>query len=472
MKRAILLTVLAVFLATSLASPVEAVRRPHPSKLKYPPLEITTPEIVELSLPGGMEGFMIEDREIPVVDFVILFRTYFPAEEKHGLSEMAQWVMRNGGSTGWPAERLNDELEFLPASIEIYGGNLSTTVALSCLKKDLDTVLEIAADLVRNPLFPEDRIEQRRGDMLEAIRRQNDQPHAVARREFNKLVYRGHPYGWEQTAATVSALTRDDLVEFHRRYFHPNNAIIGVSGDVDAEEIRTRLAEALAGWEPAVIEIPEVPPLGAEPATSWNYVYRDISQAYMMIGHLGINSSSEDRCAVNILNFILGGGSFTSWITTEVREKRGLAYSAGSRYTSDAFARGVFSAHAQTKAEEYSRAMQVIVEQIEKMKTTGPTEAELQSAVDSYLNSQVFDYDSKSGMVRRLVTLRFEGRPLDTPERDMETYARLKVEDIRRAASLYLHPDRLTVLVVGNADKFDRPLGDFGPVNVIELGAE
>ncbi len=471
-KRAITVTALAVLVGAALVPSACVSRRPHPSELKYPPLEIVTPEVVELSLPGGMEGFMIEDREIPVVDLVILFRTYFPSEDKLGLNEMARWVMRNGGSSGWPADSLNDELEFLAASVEISGGNLSTTVAVNCLKKDLDRVLEIAADLIRNPLFSEERIEQKRGDMLEAIRRQNDQPQSIARREFNKLLYHGHPYGGEQTVATVSAITRDDLVDFHRRYFRPNNAIVGVSGDVTADEIRAKLSEALAGWEPLEAVIPEVPPLDGDISPSWNYVHQDISQVHMRIGHLGINSNNEDRCAVNILNFILGGGAFTSWIGNEVRERRGLAYSAGSFYTSDAFARGMFAAYAQTKAEEYGRAMQVILDQIEKMKTVGPTEAELRSAVDSFLNSQVFDYDSKSGMVRRMVTLRFEARPLDTPERDMEAYARLTVDDIRRAAEVYLHPDRLTVLIVGDAERFDRPLSDFGTVNVIELGED
>ncbi|MDD3643055.1 MAG: pitrilysin family protein [Candidatus Krumholzibacteria bacterium] len=472
MKRTVPVILLAVFLAGALAAGAAAGKRPHPSALKYPPLEIETPEVVELSLAGGMEGFMIEDHEIPVVDIVLLFRAYFPEEGKYGLSEMAQWVIRNGGSASWPADRLNDELEFLPADIEVYGSDLATLVAVSCLKKDLDAVLGIAADLIRNPLFPEDKIAQKRGTMIEEIRRQNDQPNNVARREYMKLIYKGHPYGWEKTPATVEAVTRDDLVAFHARYFHPNNALIGVSGDVTKDEIVSKLDAAFEGWRPAEVEIPPVPPVPAEPAASWNYAFKDISQAYMMIGHLGINANNEDRCAVDIMNFILGGGSFTSWITTEVREKKGLAYSSGARYSADAFARGVFYAFAQTKAEEYSRAMQIIIDQIEKMRSEGPGEEELRKAVDSYLNSQVFDYDSKAGMVRRLVMLKYEGRPLDTPERDMETFARLTVDDVRRAAQKYLHPDRLTVLVVGDKEKFARPLGEFGPVNEIDLAVE
>ncbi len=469
MKRRILFTLLAAALVAALASPLFAGKRKHPSKLKYPPIEITSPEVIDVSLGNGMEGFLIEDHEVPVVDIVILFPTYFPEEGKFGLNGMAQWVIRNGGSENWSSDRLNEELEFLAASVEVYGGNLSTSVAINCLKKDLDDVLAIAADLIRNPVFPEDKIEKKRGDMLEEIRRKNDQPRAIARREYFKLIYKGHPYGWDTTVPSIEAITRDDLTSFHAAYFHPNNAIIGISGDVEKDEIVSKLEDVFTGWEQAETVIPKVPAMDPASEENWNYAYKDISQAYMMLGHLGINANNEDRCAVNIMNFILGGGSFTSWIVTEVREKKGLAYSSGSRFGSDAFTLGAFYAFAQTKGEEYSRAMQIMVEQIEKMRTEGPAEEEFGKAIDSYVNSQVFDYDSKSGMVRRLVRLKFEGRPLDTPEKDMKRYANMTIEEVRLAAARYLHPDRMTVFVVGDKDTFDRPLSEFGEVNVIDI---
>ena len=192
----------------------------------------------------------------------------------------------------------------------------------------------------------------------------------------------------------------------------------------------------------------------------------------MRIGHLGINANNPDRCAINIMNFILGGGSFTSWITERVRSDEGLAYSTGSRYNSDAWDKGAFFAYAQTKSDAYSRAMQLIFEQFERMRTEGPTEDEVRRAIDSYLNSQVFDYESKANVMNRLVRLTFEGRPLDTPELDMEAYSKLTVEDIKRVAMEYLHPDKMTVIVIGDAAQFDRPLSDFGDVNEIELEEE
>lgn len=470
MNKKLFITILAVVLAASFASPLCAgKKRPHPSKLEYPPLELATPETIEIELTGGVEGFLIEDPEIPVVDVVMLIKTYYPDEAKFGLNEMAQWVIRNGGSEKWPSDKLNDELEFLAASVEVYGGNMSTYVYFNCLKKDLEQVLGIFADLVMNPAFPEDKVELKRKTMLEDIKRKNDQPRAIARREYFKLIYEGHPYGWDKGVGSVEAITRDDLVSFHKTYFHPNNALIGISGDVTRDEIVGLLNEALAGWERAEVTIPDVPEVAPPSAETYNYAYKDINQAYLMLGHLGINTNNPDRCAINIMNFILGGGSFTSWITERVRSDEGLAYSTGSRYGSDAFATGAFYAYAQTKADAYSRAFQLILEQIDRMINEGPTEEEVRNAVDSYLNSQVFDYESKNQIVRRLVQLEFQGRPLDSPERDMETYAKLTIDDIRRVAQEYLHPDKFTVFVVGDAEQFDRPLSDFGPVNVIEL---
>lgn len=486
MNRKYCIAALVILLAVSLSSPLLAgkTKRPHPSKLKYPPLELTTPEVEEIKLSNGLEGFLVEDHEIPIVNVYLLVKTYYPDRAKYGLNDMARWVIRNGGTEKWPGDKLNDELEFLAASIEmgptrdgrraaqLDNGNLNSTISLNCLKKDLKQVLGIFADLVMNPAFPEDKVEMKRKTMLEEIRRKNDEPNEIVRREFYKLICGDHPYGWEESKEGYETIARDDLVAFHQAYFHPNNAIIGVSGDVTMEEINAALEEAFAGWEPADVAIPELPKAPEPNGKTWNYAYKDISQAYMRIGHLGINANNPDRCAINIMNFILGGGSFTSWITERVRSDEGLAYSTGSRYNSDAWDKGAFFAYAQTKSDAYSRAMQLIFEQFERMRTEGPTEDEVRRAIDSYLNSQVFDYESKANVMNRLVRLTFEGRPLDTPELDMEAYSKLTVEDIKRVAMEYLHPDKMTVIVIGDAAQFDRPLSDFGDVNEIELEEE
>lgn len=442
----------------------------HPSKLKYPELRLETPEYEEISFGNGMRGFFIEDHEVPVVDITMLISTGRPPIEKTGRNELGAWAIRNGGTAEWPAARINDELEFVAARLEFRGGPRSTVINVNCLKKDLRLCLEILSDLMRNPAFPEDQVELGRTSMIESIRRENDDPRRLAGREFERILYGDHPMGWSATEESMAAIALDDLVEYHGSYFHPNNTLVGICGDVTRDEITELLNEALDGWEPADVAIPPEPdlPLTFEPSV--NYVYKDINQGVIQVGHLGLNSRDENRPAVQIVSFILGGGSFTSRITQKVRTDEGLAYAAYSYFTDDPWNYGVFVASSQTRADATARATSLILDIIRDMRDNGPTEDEVERAIDAYLNRHVFDYDSKQRMVERLVRLEWEGRPLDTPERDIETIANLTVDDVRAAAREYLHPDGLAILVVGDESAFDQPLSNFGEVNVIELG--
>jgi predicted Zn-dependent peptidase len=465
------------------AGPATAAKVKHPSDLSYPKLELSTPEYEELSFDNGMTGFIIEDHEVPVVYMSILIGTGRSPADKVGLSELTAWSIRNGGTAEWPPDRINEELEFVDAYVEFgrsggggmmrrrapSGDGRSMGVSVNCLKKDLGLCLEILGELLANPAFPEEKIELRRQTMLENIRRENDEPRSVASREFRKAVYGDHPMAWEPTVETVSAITRDDIVAFHRDHFHPNNAIIGVAGDVTKDEIVGLLDEALAGWKAAEVTIEPEPELVPAFEPSVNYAYKDIDQGVIMIGHLGLNSRDDRRPAVQIMNFILGGGSFTSRITQKVRTDEGLAYAAYSRFSSDPWTYGLFVASSQTRSDATARAASLIVDEIERMRADGPTQEEFDSARDAYLNNHVFDYDSTAAVVGRLVRLKWEGRPLDTPERDIETIENLTLEDVKAAAAEYLHPDGLTMVFVGDRDDFEQPLTNFGQVNDIEL---
>ena len=467
MKRVLavgLVLVLSVLASTWCAAEVK-----HPSELRYPELRLETPEYEEITFENGMRGFFIEDHEIPVVNIHMRVGTGRPPKEKTGLNRLGAWAIRNGGSVDWPPDRINDELEFVAAGLEFRGGSRSATVSVNCLKKDLELCLEILGELMRSPAFPTDQIELGRTSMIEDIRRDNDDPRRIASREFDRILYGEHPLGWNATEESMNAITRDDLVAYHSAYFRPNNTLIGVSGDVTLEEITALLDAALSGWEPAEVIIAPDPdlPLTFEPSV--NYAYKDISQGVIQVGHLGLNSKDENRPAVQVMSFILGGGSFTSRITQRVRTDEGLAYAAYSYITDDPWNYGTFVASSQTKADATARATSLILDIIRDMSENGPTEDEVERAVDSYLNSHVFDYDSKRRVIERLVRLEWEGRPLDTPERDVETIGRLTVDDIKEVAADYLHPDGLTILVVGDEADFDQPLSNFGEVNVIEL---
>ncbi|HEC83147.1 MAG TPA: insulinase family protein, partial [Firmicutes bacterium] len=363
------------------------------------------------------------------------------------------------------------ELEFVGASIESRADNRTGRIYANFLTKDMDLVLDILADLLVNPAFDPDKIELRKKTLIEGIRRKADDPRSLGRREFSKLIYRDHPAGREPTEETITNITRQDVVAFHNNYVRPNNAVIGIAGDITKEEALARLNRAFADWQPGGTR-PVFPAMAYELNPSVNYIYKDVNQAYIFAGHMAMNSSNPDRPIATIMNYILGGGSFTSWITQRIRSDEGLAYHASSRYSPAPWGYGVFVATCQTRTDAAMRALELLIEQIERMKTEGPTEQEVEDAKQALLNRQVFEYESPGRLVSRLIWYDLVGLPLDTLEKDFEAYQKTTVEDVRRVAHKYLHPEALTILVVGDQSKFDRPLSDFGIVNEIEIEKE
>lgn len=454
--------------AVALASP-PASGATHPRDLRFPTITVEAPAYQEIALSNGMTGFFLEDHEIPIIEIFMLINTSRAPVEKTGLNYLAAWAIRNGGTEAWPADRINGELEFVAAQLEMQGDGRNATVRVNCLTKDLDLCLTILGDLLRNPAFPEDKIELRRGTMLENIRRENDEPRGIAFREFRKVLYGDHPMAWRATEETVNAISRDDLVAYHQAFFRPNNVLIGISGDVTKEGIVAALEKTLAGWEAAPVTIEPEPDLALSFSPSVSYVRKDLNQAVICMGHLGLNRHDENRPAVALMNYILGGGSFSSRITQRVRSDEGLAYDASSWYGDDPWTYGTFIATSQTKTDAAGRAATLMMGIIEEMRDQGPTAEELAKAKDAYLNAQAFEYESKARVVQQLVRLKWEGMPLDTPKRDIEAIANLTLGDVKRAAAEYLHPDGMAVLFVGDEVKFDMPLSTFGEVRTIEL---
>jgi len=452
-------------------------------KIKFPPMQFSIPRADTLVFTNGLHGYLLEDHEIPVVNIIIKFKVGYPPEDKTGLNQLASWGIRNGGSKSFTKEALDDELEFLGASIETtqrggrgFGGMGPSSpdigqISANFLTKDMDRVLEMLSDLVINPAFAPEKLELQKKSMMEDIRRRSDDPSDLGRREFAKLIYRNHPAGRDATVETITNLTRDDAVAFHAKYVRPNNAVIGISGDISREEALAKINKFMARWQ-AGGETPVIPEMKYETVPSVNYIYKDLNQAYIWVGQMSMNAANPDVPVAEVMNFILGGGSFTSWITKRVRSDEGLAYSAGSRLGTRPWGYGTLTASCQTRCDAAMRALGIILEEIGRMKNEGPSEAEVKAARDSYINMQVFDYESSASLIDRLTWYDITGLPLDSLERDFKAYQATTLADVDRVAKQYLHPEDLTILVVGNKDLFDKPLSDFGKVNVIEIKDE
>jgi len=444
-------------------------------QFEYPKLEWSVPEVGEdvrrVELDNGLILYLMEDHRLPLVNATALIRcgeACVPLE-KMAIPGITGKVLRTGGTTNINADSLN-------ALLELIGGYLETSVeydvgtaSLSVLSKDTELGVRLLADVLRNPAFPEDKIELEKTSLRTDIIRRNDNAGNILRREFYSIVYGDHPQGRVLEWEYVKPVTRDDLVEFHRDYFAPNNIMIGITGDFNGDAIVGLCKKYFGGWGAKDIDLPTLPPVAETYHPGVFLIRKDINQANLRFGHLGINRDNPDRYAVSIMNYILGGGSFTSRMTTKVRSDEGLAYTVRSVYQMDEPDRGAFYAYCFTKSESAHKAMRLMLDEVERIRQGEVTEEELASAKDSYINSYVFDFTSARQIVRRLMELEFDDRPRDLLKNYIENIRKVTRDDILRAARKYLKPDSLTFVVVGNPDKFDKPFDDFGPITEMEL---
>ena len=443
------------------------------SGFKFKSLNFVPPKVDRAVLENGMILYLLEDHDLPIFNITARIRTgaIYEPQEKAGLASLTGFVMRSGGTVSMPSDKMNEELEFMAVSVETAIDRESGSANLSALKKDIDKSLKIFADVLMNPAFPEDKIRMRKDEVVESIRRENDNPTQIAHREFRKIMYDSkHPYSRkvEGTLESIEKITRDDMVAFHKKYFHPNNIILGISGDFNKDEIIKKLNTVFAGWKKEGIQFPEVPKVDSRFEKAVFYAYKDINQANVIMGHLGIHRKSPDYFPVMIMNFILGGGSFTARIPGRIRSDEGLAYSAYSAFQTSRDI-GVFFVSCQTKLESTSRAISIALEELEKIRKSPIDKEELTQAKETFMNQFVFRFTTSASIVGQKVDIEYEELPLNYLETYLGNVQAVTHEDIQQVARKYLHPDEIKILVVGDKDKFDKPLDSFGKVNVIEL---
>ena len=457
---------LALALATALA-------QKHYKDLVYPPLrELVVPPVERVDLPNGLALYLLEDRSLPKIEGLMLVRTGSRLEpkEKVGLASILGQVLRTGGSASRSGEEVDRQLENAGASVETQIGVSAGSASVFALREDLPLVLEILAELVRNPALPEDKIELAKVQERTGIARRNDDVGEIAGREFAKLLYGAEsPYARVPEYSTIEAITREDLAAFHRDYFQPNRILLGLWGDFDSTEVRTLVERYFGSWAKGEAPPDPIPPVDAKRGRAIAFVEKDdVNQTQIRIGHLGGRIDDPDYFALSVMTEILGGG-FSSRLFQTIRTQRGLAYRASARWGAAYDYPGSFVAASSTKSESTVETIRGIVEEIERISREPVTEEELRLAKDGILNSFVFNFDGKGEIVGRLMTYDYYGYPRDFLSTYQKSVERVTVEDVRRAAAKHVHPEGLIVLAVGRDDDFDAPLSTLGEVRAIDV---
>ena len=455
-----------------IAATGEAQNKPHEG-LVYPPLNQPQPPVPDrFELDNGMIVYLLEDHELPIIDISVRIRTgslYEPAD-KVGLASITGAVMRTGGTTSKTGDELDEILENLAASVETGIGDDAGSASVSVLKEDLDIGLSILADILMNPAFREDKIELEKVQHRSGIARRNDNPGGITRREFSKLIYGADsPYARTTEYDTINSITRDDLVAFYQKFFRPNNIILGVLGDFDSETMLAKIQEVFKSWEPAEINLPEKPKIPETYGKRIALVNKeDVNQTNIRMGHIGWLRKNEDYPALVVMSQILGIG-FSSRLINSIRVEKGLAYSVGNNYGAGYDVPGVFLIACGTKSEATVTAIEAILVEVEKMRAEEVTDQELKQAIDGFMNSSVFDYDTKGEILSRALRYEYHDYPQDFVEQLMAGIREVTKADVKRVATEYLHPDKFTLIAVGKASDFDKPLDTLGDVTEVDI---
>lgn len=478
MKKIFYLMAIMALLATTALAQTAALKSPGSRIIegfKYEQFELNLPEVgVEVDrveLKNGMILYLYEDHRLPIVNVYGLIRcgSIFDPPEKNGLSGLVGTVMRTGGSQTISGDSLSILMEYIGGTLETWVRSEEGGAQLNVLSKDLEMGLKLFADLLRNPAFPQEKLDLAKVDIKNSIKRRNDQPGAITERYFSRTIYGDHPFGRILEWASVKTITPDDMRDYHRRFFAPNNMMIAVSGDFKKADIIKKFEKYFGDWKKSELPIPPYPPVefGYKPGVY--LVKKDINQANIRIGQLGVKRGNPDKYAIDLLNYILGGGSFTSRLTSRVRSDEGLAYSTGSSFSTNSRDYGTFYAYCQTKSSTAYKATKIIAEEIEKIRNEGVTEQELKEARDAVINRFVFTFDNPAKIVQSLMNLEFDGYPADYFKTYLDNYRKVNLEQMKMVAQKYLQSDSLTYLVVGKPEAFEKPLDEFGAVTIIEL---
>jgi zinc protease len=423
---------------------VLGVGLPEGSPQAMPPVRRTV-------LPNQLILLVSEENSLPFITIQLLIDSGSrrdPSGEE-GLSYLTARALLLGTAKR-TVIAIHEELDFMGASLSSSSDRDYAVLSLQVLKKDLEKGWDLFMDVLTQPTFPEEEIKREVEKTLAAIQSGEDQPDQVAEKEFQKTLFPHSPYGHpvDGTKESLPRMTREAMVRFYRTYYHPNNAILTVVGDISADEVKTKLLPSLAKWPKA--EIPEIslkPSFPKEEKTV--KIDRGITQANIIIGQIGVSRDNPDYYALTVMNYILGGGGFTSRLVQEIRNKRGLAYSVASFFDPGKYP-GSFQIVLQTKNSSAREAIALSFQEMERIRKELVSEKELEGAKKYLIGSFPMRLNTQGKLVNFLTQVEYYGLGLDYPGKYPSLIRSITREEVLRVAKKYLHPKNHILVIVAN----------------------
>lgn len=406
-------------------------------------------------LSNGVILLHSEKKALPIVKVIVAIKAGSTLEpgEKAGVANLTADLL-NEGTLKRSSREISEAIEYIGGSLSTSGGSEYITVTLSVLKKDVDLGFELLSDVILHPAFREDEIARRKAVIKSSIIQQKEDPGIVASKTFLKAVFGENPYGRpvEGTEETIDGVTRSDILSFYKTYYAPNNSIIAIVGDISEEEITTLVNKYFREWQrrgiPAV-ELPS-PPAGAGPRVI--KIYKDITQSNIILGHIGINRDNPDFYAVQVMNYILGGGGFASRLMDNIRDNKGLSYDVHSLFSANKDA-GYFEVVLQTKNKSANSAIDEVIKEMEKISGKPVTDKELDDAKSYLTGSFPLRIDSNNKIASFLISVEFYNLGLNYAEEYKKLINAVSKADVMRVARKYLNTRNYILVVVGGMEQ-------------------
>ena len=466
--------VLLILVGAAAVSAQQTPDRTHPPQ-PGPPPPLNLPAIQKQQLSNGLPVWTVELHEVPVaqINLVVLSGTADDPAGKFGIASLTAAMLEEGAGSRSALE-IADAVDFLGADVSATSGIDSSAVRLHVPVARLADALSIMADVALRPTFPSDELERLRKQRLTSLLQARDDPATIAALAFSRVLYGpAHRYGTATsgTAETIKALTVADLRAFYQATFRPNNAALLVVGDVAPDKTMPRLESSFGGWKPQGTGLPptKLPPV-QEPAKREVYLVDkpDAAQSQIRIGWIGVPRSTPDYFPIQVLNTILGG-SFSSRLNMNLREKHGYAYGAGSIFDMRASA-GPFSASAGVQTDKTAEALKEFFNELDAIQKAVPTD-ELARA-KNYLALRFPEaFETTGDISRRLEDMIVYRLPEDYFVKYVQNIQAVTAADVQRAAQKYIQPGRFVVVVVGDLKKIEAGVRalNLGPVKVLTV---
>jgi zinc protease len=448
----------------AIPSDVDRSKLPEPG----PAPEIKFPDLQKAQLKNGLKIILAERHSIPVVNFNLVVDAGYAADQfaLPGTSKLTM-EMIDEGTKKRTALQISEELSLLGASLG-SGSDLDVSyVSLSALKNKLDESLDIYADVILNPSFPEEDFNRLKAQTLAAIQREKVTPTSMALRVFPKILYgENHAYGNPMTGSgteeSVKKITREDLIKFHQTWFKPNNSTLVIVGDVTLDEILPKLEKLFDGWKPGNVPVKNISEVSHKENSVVYILDRPGSlQSLIFAGHIAPPSNDPDDIAIEMMNTIFGG-AFTSRINMNLREDKHWSYGASS-FLMGARGQRPFVVYASVQTDKTKESMIEIKKELEQIKTIKPpTEEELNKNKQNEILALPGTWETMRSVLGSIVTIVKYNLPDEYYQKYPQKLQQLSLDDVKRATDRVIQPDKLVWVIVGDRSKIEKGIRELG----------